>query len=162
MSNKISKERKTIYYVGLGLVIVGVILFISSFFIGFSGSGMHHGMPGFGMGGAEFDMGMPKFFKIGLSGMISIIAGGVMMNVGAKGAAGSGILLDPEQAREDLKPFSSAAGGMINDVIENIDMVKNKEENTKESNQVIRVRCRACGELNDEDAKFCKSCGERM
>lgn len=34
--------------------------------------------------------------------------------------------LDPEKAREDLKPYSAAAGRMINNVIENIDIVKEK------------------------------------
>ena len=96
--------------------------------------------------------------------MICIVAGSVLMNIGAKGAAGSGIILDPDRAREDLKPYSSAAGGMISDVIENIDIVKEKkkEDDTKASQEIIKIRCRACGELNDEDAKFCKSCGDRM
>jgi uncharacterized membrane protein YvbJ len=27
---------------------------------------------------------------------------------------------------------------------------------------VIKVRCPHCGELNDEDAEFCKKCGGKM
>ncbi len=53
---------------------------------------------------------------------------------------------------------------MINDVIENIDIVKEKniENNKTKMREIIKIRCRACGELNDEDANFCKSCGDKM
>lgn len=30
------------------------------------------------------------------------------------------------------------------------------------SKNVIKVRCPHCGELNDEDAEFCKKCGGKM
>ena len=83
------------------------------------------------------------------------------MNIGAKGAAGSGLLLDPDKAREDLKPFNEAKGGMINDVISNIDVV-DKIANTYEKKEVIKIRCRSCESLNDEDAKFCKGCGKEL
>lgn len=28
--------------------------------------------------------------------------------------------------------------------------------------EVVKIRCRACGELDDEDAKFCSACGKAM
>lgn len=67
-------------------------------------------------------------------------------------------MLDPEQAREDSKPFNEAAGGMINDVISYIDAIDHitKAQSPKE---IVKIRCRNCNGLNDEDAKFCKSCG---
>lgn len=146
MSNKISKERKTIYYVGLGLTVLGVALFISSFFI----VDME----------PDFFGGMPPFFSRALVGMICAIIGGALTNIGAKGAAGSGLLLDPEKAREDLKPYSAAKGKMINDTIENIDIVKNiGNKEGKGTKEIIKIKCRECGALNDEDAKYCKSCG---
>lgn len=148
MSN-ISSERKITYYIGLGMVILGFILFISLFFS--VASFMNNPTRLFGM-----ERG-PSFMPA-ILGMVLMISGSVVMNIGAKGAAGSGIILDPEKAREDLKPYSKAAGGMINDVISNIDTV-NKSINSKE---VIKIRCRSCGSLNDEDAKYCKSCGEKM
>ena len=152
LSNKISKERKSLYYIGMGFIILGFILFLSSFFV----NDMEYN--------PFFHSGMPPFFKRALIGMICIIVGGVFMNIGARGMAGSGVILDPEKARDDLKPYSSAAGGMINDVIENIDMVKEKKifEDNKQTLQIVKVRCQSCGELNDEDAKFCKSCGGSM
>ena len=82
------------------------------------------------------------------------------MRLGARGAAGSGILLDPDKAREDFKPYTEAAGGMINDVMENIDSIHHTEPS--ERKEVVRIRCLSCGTLNEEDAKFCKSCGKTI
>jgi ribosomal protein L40E len=36
------------------------------------------------------------------------------------------------------------------------------KEHLTATKEVVKVRCRGCGELNDEDATFCKKCGERM
>jgi hypothetical protein len=93
--------------------------------------------------------------------MVLIIVGAIVMNIGARGAAGSGMLLDPDKAREDLKPFNEAKGGMINDVISNIDALDNVLK-PKAEKEVIKIRCRGCSSLNDEDAKFCKSCGREI
>ena len=90
-----------------------------------------------------------------------MIAGSIVMNIGAKGAAGSGLLLDPEKAREDMKPFNEAKGGMINDVISNIDVI-DQITNSSETKEVIKIKCRSCGCLNDEDARFCKACGKEL
>ncbi|MDR0520404.1 MAG: zinc-ribbon domain-containing protein [Planctomycetaceae bacterium] len=27
---------------------------------------------------------------------------------------------------------------------------------------MIKIRCRACGKLNEEDSKFCQECGEKL
>ncbi len=148
--SKIPQERKAIYYAGLILIIVGFILFLSVFFSFASIMNNPDTM---------FDKG-PSFGNA-IIGMIFIIIGGIVMNIGAKGAAGSGIILDPEKAREDLKPFNEAKGGMINDVISNVDIV-DKLVSPQEEKQIIKIKCRSCGSLNDEDAKFCKSCGQEL
>ncbi len=147
MSNKISKERKVLYYIGRGLTILGFILFISVFFT-------------FGNDDMFFE-GTSSFMARPVVGMICMIIGSTLMNIGEKGTAGSGLILDPEKARDDLKPHNIAKGKMINDAVENIDIAKDMEkgEGTKE---IIKIRCRNCGELNDEDAKFCKSCGKEI
>jgi hypothetical protein len=145
MSSEISNQRKALYYIGIGTIVIGFILFMSSFF-----------------GGVEpsFSMETPAFFKRGVFGMIFMIVGSVLATIGRAGAAGSGLLLDPDKQREDLKPFNKSKGKMINDVIENIDIVKNIIPPTKEKIEVVKIRCMECGELNDEDAKFCKKCGK--
>lgn len=145
---KISNERKATYYVGLGMIVIGFILFISVFFS--AASSMND----------PFMSGPPPFGNAVL-GMVLIIAGGIIMSIGARGAAGSGLLLDPEKAREDLKPFNEAKGEMINDVISNIDAV-DKIIQSHEEKEVVKIKCRNCGGLNDEDAKFCKGCGREV
>lgn len=150
--SKISKERKVTYYVGLGLIILGFILFISVFFS--VASFMRDPFAGF-----SGNKG-PSFMNA-IIGMVFIIVGGIVTNIGARGAAGSGIILDPDKARKDLKPFNEAKGGMINDVISNIDVV-DKLTDSLEHKEIIKVKCRSCGALNDEDAAFCKGCGEKL
>lgn len=152
--SKISSERKATYYVGLGMIVLGFILFISVFFSMASFMSNPFGGGGFGFGK------VPSFFNA-IIGMILMIAGSIVMNIGARGAAGSGIILDPDKAREDLKPYSEAAGGMINDVISNIDVV-DKITTPRVEREIIKIKCRNCGSLNDEDAKYCKSCGEEI
>jgi len=146
--SKISKERKVTYYIGIGMGILGFILFISVFFSFTS------------VMDDPFEATLPSFSNA-IVGMLLIIGGSIVASIGAKGAAGSGLKLDPEQAREDLKPFNEAAGGMISDVISNIDAIDHitKPQLPKET---IKIRFRNCKGLNDEDAKFCKSCGQEI
>ena len=153
MENKISKERKIIYYIGLGLAILGGVLFVSSFFTVFNG-----------LDSPGFSMGMPNFFKRALVGMICIIIGSFLMNIGSRGVAGSGIILDPEKAREDLRPHNTARGKMINDVASQVDVLNDVKQNlgNKKPEQVIKIKCRKCAALNDEDAMFCKACGDKI
>lgn len=146
---KITKERQVTYYIGIGMIVIGFILFISVFFAAAS----FVNEP-FGGGGS------PSFMN-SIVGMVLMIAGSVVMNIGARGTAGSGLLLDPDKAREDLKPFNEAKGGMINDVISNIDFI-DQITNSDEKKEVIKIRCRSCRSLNDEDAKFCKGCGKEL
>ena len=146
--SKIPQERKVLYYVGMGMMIVGFILFFSVFFSAAS------------LMNDPFSGRMPSFGN-GITGFILIFIGAMIQKVGAKGAAGSGIILDPEKAREDLKPYNEAMGGMINDVISNVDVLDNMVKKTDE-NEVIKIRCRNCQSLNDEDSKFCKNCGQSL
>lgn len=158
---KISKERKALYYGGRVLIIIGLLMFVSVFFT--VGKGFFGDIdPYAGFGGDPFG-GADKFFEgfiLAPIGMIFVVIGGVVQSIGARGKAGSGLILDPEQAREDLKPYSHMAGGMINDAmdeIDNLDILK--QGNVKE---VIRIKCRSCAALNEEDATYCKSCGQKV
>lgn len=140
---EISDERKTMYFIGNAISIVGILLFLSTFitflnpdkFFSTSSS----------MGGI---MARPFI------GILLLIAGNGLRTVAARGVAGSGLILDPKKAREDLSPWSSMAGGLINDVLDETDIGKGKE--------TIKIRCQSCSELNEEDAKFCKACGRAI
>ena len=150
--SKISNKRKTTYYVGLGMIILGIILFLSVFV-------MFAKM----MGEPDLMFSKQPPFINAVIGIILMIAGEYVTNIGAKGAAGSGLILDPDQAREDLRPFNEAKGGMISDVINNIDFVdKITSSIDNQQKEVIKIKCRNCSTLNDEDASFCKGCGQRL
>lgn len=66
-------------------------------------------------------------------------------------------MLDPEQARQDLEPFSRQAGGMLKDALDEAAVnLGGKPE------RVVMLKCAACGKLNEEDSKFCRECGAKM
>jgi hypothetical protein len=147
MPRHISDERKTAYYVGIGLQILGALLFASTFvtflmrfgdFTDFEARARSEGFRAFG-------------------GMALLIVGAIIRGIGAKGLAGSGVLLDPEKARDELEPYSRMAGGMAKDLLEEAN-IKLGGEPTK----VIMVKCRSCGGLSQESAKFCQECGAQL
>lgn len=156
--SKIKTHRKVTYYIGLALMAIGFILFISVFFTAFSG--FSDPFP-FDVTGSFSPGNFFRPFIRAVVGFIMIAAGAIVTNIGRRGAAGSGLILDPDQAREDLKPFNEARGKMINDVISNIDILDDISL-SKETKEIIKVKCRSCDSLNDEDAKFCKFCGKEL
>src|SRR5262245_41680506 len=101
----IPPERKALYYAGMALGSIGLLLFLSTFvtfianfgnFDNFQGRVKAEGFRAFG-------------------GMFLIMAGGVLMNLGVRGWAGSGLVLDPEKARSDVEPWSRMGGGIVQD-----------------------------------------------
>ncbi|NLK73838.1 MAG: zinc ribbon domain-containing protein [Clostridiales bacterium] len=160
--SKINKKRKAAYYIGMGMIIVGFILFVSVFFK--AGNIMTNSFNSFASD-PFFSGPSSSFIARPVIGMILIISGAIVMSIGEKGAAGSGLILDPDKAREDLKPFNEAKGAMINDVISNIHVVDSLANNLNNKNQhkeIIKIKCRNCNKLNDEDAKYCKECGRHI
>jgi len=105
---QVSPGRKQLYYVGMGLSVVGVLMFLSTFvtflmhfgdFSNFHSNARSDGFRAFG-------------------GMFLMMIGGALMTVGRAGAAGSGLKLDPEQARRDVEPWSRMSGGMLGDALD--------------------------------------------
>lgn len=156
MARRLSPERQGAYYLGIGLSVIGFLVFISTFFTFF---GRFSGSP---PGGPFGHSGGPGLFVIQpLAGMGLLAFGRMLMRLGSRGAAGSGLILDPEQAREDLEPYSRMAGGMLKDALEEADLGVRRDDNDEAETRVM-VRCRECRTLNEEDAKFCKECGTGM
>lgn len=144
MSHQISDQRKTAFYVGTGLMILGGLLFASTFVT----SAMRFG------DFTDFEGRARSEMLRAIGGMALLVVGGIVRGIGARGMAGSGMFLDPEQARQELQPFSRMTGGMLKDVLEeaNINLGGKPE-------RVVMIKCAACGKLNDEDSKFCQECG---
>lgn len=148
--SKISSERKTIYYVGNAISVLGLLIFISIFVTSALNFGNFN----------NFDEQSRSFAFRGVCGMILMMVGKVISKVGAQGLAGSGVLLDPEKAREDLKPYSHQAGGMLSDTLDKAEL--GKHLGSTGSTQTVVIKCRDCSFLNEEDSKFCQECGSKM
>lgn len=105
--DEISPQRKQIYNLGLVLIIVG-FLFFFSFFI-FIALGM-----------ADIAISFPPVgvFLAPMIGMFMMVAGKALRTLGARGAAGSGLILDPREAGEDLKPWSRMGGSLIKEAFD--------------------------------------------
>ncbi len=148
MFRKIPPERKFLFYGGNILAGIGFILFISVFFSKISAMGSFQ----------NFETRVHSNMTRAVTGMIFIVVGQIISKVGSKGLAGSGIILDPEQAEKDIKPYSRMTGGIIKDVLSEAEI--DLSGTLKAPQKVIKIRCQSCNELNEEDAKFCKECGQ--
>lgn len=151
--SEISNKRKVLFYLGTVLQIIGGILFLSVFF-SFNGL-MNQNLidSGWGFGPNEV---MAQMMLRSTIGIVLLIVGSLIQRVGRRGLAGSGLILDPEKARDDLKPHTKAVGGMIQDALEEVDVLN------KPKTELIKVRCPHCRELNEENAKFCSHCGQEL
>jgi len=153
----ISDTRKFLYYGGYALTGIGVLGFLLNMI--FSA-----GIPD------DFDDIEGKMQRMMATALCMIVLLGIgvgMTRVGQRGLAGAGVILDPQRARSDLEPWSRMGGGALSDAL---DEAKLGEQITKaiaaasgpDRTVVVKVRCPACGELDDEDAKFCSACSEPM
>lgn len=130
MNNKgrqISGERKALYYVGLAITILGFLIFFSIFI----STALTMGSFGSGPGPmSNIGNGFGSFALRGVLGMGMMIFGAALMNVGSRGLAGSGVKLDPQQARRDLEPWARMAGGMAQDALDeaNIDLSRGSSQ----------------------------------
>jgi hypothetical protein len=153
---QITPDRKLMYYGGMICSGVGALLFLSTFVSACTNFGNFD----------NFHERTRDEFGRAIAGMILMMIGGVLMNIGRSGFAGSGVILDPEKTRKDLEPWNRTAGGMTQDALSEIEVVKKLEKYLDEPavpaaappEPVVKIRCRACSALNDEHAKFCNQC----
>jgi hypothetical protein len=87
MTRRISQGRKATYYVGAIIMVIGGLMFFSTF-VTFA---MHFG------DFANFDDNAKSDMFRAFGGIALLILGGIIMNVGRAGLAGSGAVLDPKQ-----------------------------------------------------------------
>jgi hypothetical protein len=105
---QIPPERRQIYYIGLGVTIVGFLSFISVFITG----ALHFG------DFSNFAAQARSAVLRAVVGMVLIIAGGFMTRIGRMGLSGSGLKLDPEEARRDVEPWARMTGGVVKDALD--------------------------------------------
>jgi len=104
----ISPERQGAYYFGMVLSGIGLVLFLSTFVSFISHFGDFSDFEG------RAKSGMVRAF----GGMICLAIGQLIMRAGRSGVAGSGLKLDPQEARNDLEPWSRMSGGMLHDALD--------------------------------------------
>jgi hypothetical protein len=108
VQRQIPPERKVIFYLGMGVLVVGGLLFLSTFL----SAALHFG---------DFSNFVERSRSMALRAILGIgliIVGGVLQAVGRAGLAGSGIKLDPEEARRDVEPWSRMGGGVVKDALD--------------------------------------------
>jgi hypothetical protein len=142
-THAISRDRQKLYYIGWIMSGIGILLFVSAFFA-----------PAYSPTVSGVD---DRFFQ-GASGILLVFVGGGLASIGARGLAGSGIVLDPQQARKDAEPWSRMRGGMLNDMLEEVDVIRYLAPPAP----VVKVRCRECRALNDEANNYCGHCGRAL
>jgi hypothetical protein len=107
-NRQISSERKTVYYVGVVISVLGFLTFGSVFLSG----ALHFG------DFSDFEARARSMALRAVFGMAMMIGGFLLQGVGRLGAAGSGMKLDPEQARRDIEPWSRMSGGVLKDTLD--------------------------------------------
>lgn len=121
MGRNISPERQTAYYAGMALTGLGFLLIIIGF-ITFASGGIRS-VNSFGGGESTVFTGFFTFF----AGMVCCGVGQFIQRTAARGLAGSGILLDPQQARQDVEPWSRMTGGIVKDAIDEAGILQNRQ-----------------------------------
>ena len=119
---KISPKRKTAYYIGMALMIIGGLLFISIFITAALNFGNFR----------NFDSQMSSSMIRAIGAVVLIIAGRLLMTLGVRGLAGSGVVLDPAKARKDVEPWARMAGGIVKDAVEESGLKIQKSSGEKE------------------------------
>jgi hypothetical protein len=105
---QIPPERKAIFYIGMAVGVIGALCFISTFFSAVLNFGDF----------TNFEQRSRSMGIRALVGMVMMIAGGLMAGIGRMGLAGSGVKLDPEEARRDVEPWARMTGGVVKDALD--------------------------------------------
>lgn len=150
MARRLSYERKAAYYVGLTLIVLGLLVFLGNMLAMFGGGPPD---PLAAEGGPPRVL-VPRL-AIAFLGMGLMVAGSIVRRIGARGLAGSGVLLDPERARQELEPYARMAGGLARDALDEAGLAPG-------TRPVVVLECPACRRRNEADARFCQGCGQAL
>ncbi|WP_159814497.1 zinc ribbon domain-containing protein [Actinomyces sp. zg328] len=152
--------RKWAYYGGIALQAVGLLAFLSVFAFFFTSFSSIAGNPdaiGTRVGR------MFTVFPLAFVGLLLAICGQTLRKIGRKGLAGSGVILSPQAEVRDAEPWNRAKGAQDQQRLEEVPALGGLGAGRGVGAEPqIRVRCRACGYLETEDATFCSGCGARM
>jgi len=144
---QVSAGRKLTFYCGYLSMAAGAVFIVSIFFSGLD----------------PFTWSRVRALVLRVVlGVGCFLMGLLLRKIGIRGLAGSVVILSPPGAREDLEPWSRAAGGLVNAALSEVEAVKKISGGLAEGKEAIRVRCRSCRALNDEEARYCSQCGKEI
>ena len=124
----------TVLLIGTALTIIGIVMILGGFFTFITGTVNN---------ATSSDFSIGSFFS-SFFGMI------ILMVVGAMLAGAGGWLI---RLWWIFLLVGAVSGGAAADTVRGRDEMRGGE---------VRVRCRACGRLNPEEARFCLSCGQAV
>ena len=154
---KHEEKRKALRIIGFICLIPGIILIVAGFVGFFSGvSSMFNavGTPGMDIGTRPG--GSNTFFLIFL-GMPLMFAGLICLRLGFQGAVARYVSGEISPVAKDTVNY--VADGVEDEVEDLARHVAKGISSTGGIKEKILVLCPKCKTKNDEDAKFCKSCG---
>jgi hypothetical protein len=105
---QVPPQRKTLYYVGMTVTALGLLIFISVFI----SAALHFG------DFSNFEHLGRSMAARAIFGFLMFAGGGYLMRIGRMGLAGSGVKLDPEAARRDVEPWARMGGGIVKDALD--------------------------------------------
>src|SRR5215469_12766856 len=105
---QVPPERKMLYYVGMVVTALGFLTWIYVF-ISFAS---HFG------DFSNFQERGRSMIARAMVGILLIVGGSLLRRIGSMGVAGSGIKLDPEEARRDVEPWARMTGGVVKDAMD--------------------------------------------
>lgn len=155
--------RKVAYYVGLALTAIGVVLFAVPFTTVFWPREQIFSMLA---NDGPFRPMAPGFLGFGL-----ILIGQLLRNLGRKGLAGSGLLLSPQGETRDNEPWDRSKGHRVANAVDEFqDNIGGQSAGVAsflgaaqaQPVEVVKVRCRSCGYLDNESDRFCGKCGQPL
>jgi hypothetical protein len=145
-NRQVSLGRKIAFYLGYLLMAAGALLFLSIFFVG----------PPIAQPSRLGSLALRS-----LGGLALILLGRSLRRIAIRGLAGSLLILDPPRARDDLEPWSRAAGGLLDDALSEVRTLKDAARRA-EAGAETRRRCQRCETPNEADARYCKRCGAEL
>ena len=136
--------RTTCRVVGILLLVVGLVLFVMAPLSAISG------MSDFQDGGSPATS-MGSFVVFGFTGVLCIGIGGFLTRLGFLRVASEIVATETSGAvRHAADAFGRGfAGG-----------ARSAGFDGSATQQVVRLKCRSCGFLESEDARFCSKCGK--
>lgn len=137
MDEKYSESNKATVYAGIALVVIGCLLF-GAFMLIFV-------LDTLNIPFIELNMTVLNVCIFG--GVFFVISGLVLKNIDKIKQRQEETRLEHEAEEEEIMEHEEE--GAIN-----LFSVHNEK--------TIMVKCRACGKLNDENAKFCCECGDKL